>query len=894
MPWQPTFTPAFYDLKTFDKPKPQEETPSPISPENPTARESGLQRFDSGRLERFVERESKLPKDHRFESMVDRVVEFVQTNAPILQPPMTSDRLAAIELNFAQFKEHITKENHYDVHNRAMFGAGKELLGEFQTLLHNERVPLQRRIDAISTMAPAMPLCAGGVLTAVQAGVVELRYAACGLKGAAQLKKEAMMEAAIGSFVKQKHKFLEGNHVHFVNGYFNDVAESFGLPKRNDPFDTIPQKDMTPALRTQCKELVEQTLEPVSLAAALAEGYLGELQAAVASAKLDPQGFHGGEALTKLHKVTDELKHAVLNEKFGQVPAEHYLTPQLDGENAHMHFQLTKQPEMIVKHFLDALKSEKLIDFDDTISLSKANADAGSLKMLGLMTWVERDGAGFGAEVKDLLAVSPHDMVENLAEQGIPPNEHADILKTIAQQLLEAAGATPGIINSEWAENFATACKSTLPPSLQDMQPMVMRGAEAGNPELLSALFKHGANPNAVATQDGYSALMCASRAGHLAAMKCLIDAGANLDQMDERDNTAVIFATGNRQLPALQRLVKAGANLDVVSREGDFALMLATNNGDTAAMQCLLDGGTNKNVANWDTLTPLMSAVLNDSHAAVDLLLEKGVNLDARCIKGHTVLSMAVTAGSLVSVKKLIRKGADLNNCSQAGETPAILAAGSGRAEILKELIEHGASTDTLDARGIHAAISAAVYGHPDVIKVLVDAKKDIDTADSQGMTPVLYAARVGHVEALQQLSAGGANLDAKDNETNTALTRAAFDKKLDVVRCLIDNKADLNARFQDSFTTLAIAIGMDNQPLVEMMIDAKASLEVKDSQGRTPLMFAATCGNLSAVEALVAAGAKVDTQEPDNQWKDIMSAAKQEHPEILKLLIRASAPAL
>lgn len=90
-------------------------------------------------------------------------------------------------------------------------------------------------------------------------------------------------------------------------------------------------------------------------------------------------------------------------------------------------------------------------------------------------------------------------------------------------------------------------------------------------------------------------------------------------------------------------QLIEAKANLDDVNQEGDSALILAAYQGDADNVRLLIQAKVNLNLTNDVNNTALIAATLNGHIDIVRLLIQANANLDTINQSGDTSLSCAI-----------------------------------------------------------------------------------------------------------------------------------------------------------------------------------------------------------------------------------------------------------
>ncbi|PYS42270.1 MAG: hypothetical protein DMG14_04530, partial [Acidobacteria bacterium] len=334
---------------------------------------------------------------------------------------------------------------------------------------------------------------------------------------------------------------------------------------------------------------------------------------------------------------------------------------------------------------------------------------------------------------------------------------------------------------------------------------VLMTAARTGNVDAVKVLLARGADVNAKETWHGETALMWAVSQKHAAIARELIAHGADLNARSmvnkwERQNTAeprekwlplggltpLEFAARQGCVACIPLLVEAGADINAVDQDGITPLLSAIINGhyDAAA--------ANPNIADRAGRTPLYAAVdfhtmpasnrpapkeIDNELTSLDVikaLLAKGTNVnvqlkqqapyrtkldrgdDTMLTTGTTPLLRAAKAGDLTAMKLLLDKGADAKLTTRAGINPLMAAAGLGTKE-----------EDTTGRRKTQAdAIEA--------IKLCLQAGVDINAVDNREQTALHGAAFWGLDEVVQFLAEHGAKLDVKDRQGKTPLDAA------------------------------------------------------------------------------------------------------------------------
>lgn len=257
--------------------------------------------------------------------------------------------------------------------------------------------------------------------------------------------------------------------------------------------------------------------------------------------------------------------------------------------------------------------------------------------------------------------------------------------------------------------------------------------AKSGNLEGVIQAFAKGADVNA-RDQLGVTALMWASRNGHLEVVQYLLEHGADIGAKDDRFGLTSLFGASIKGHTGIVKiLLDKGANANAREKTGYTVLMRAAAEGYDEIVKLLLDRGGNLNETNKDGCSALVQACVGGHTDIVRVLLERGAEINTRYDEGITALTNASRTGHLEVVKLLLYKGADVNAKTDMGNTALILAAMEGHSEIVRCLLDHGAELEAKNAHGNTALMLASLKGHTDVVELL---NSRISREKAEGLT--------------------------------------------------------------------------------------------------------------------------------------------------------------
>lgn len=268
--------------------------------------------------------------------------------------------------------------------------------------------------------------------------------------------------------------------------------------------------------------------------------------------------------------------------------------------------------------------------------------------------------------------------------------------------------------------------------------------------------------------------LALASRFGHDAVVRVLLQAGAEVNALGVDGTSALFAAAETGQTACITLLLTHWADVHLTEHpKAKTPFLHACHSGHVDAARLLLgssaslDGHT---ITGW---RPLMFAAGNGLTELTRFLIDTKAQLDARGPGGGTALHLASKNNFLADARELLLAGADANLRRSEGDLPPLmLAAANGNAGVCACLLQHGAERDAELDDGTNAAMRACECAMAGPARTLFRLGVDPDARRSSDQrTALMLAAQSGDVDCVLACLSFGAQLLLKDGSGKTAL---------------------------------------------------------------------------------------------------------------------------
>jgi ankyrin repeat protein len=527
---------------------------------------------------------------------------------------------------------------------------------------------------------------------------------------------------------------------------------------------------------------------------------------------------------------------------------------------------------------------------------------------------------------------------------------HAAVVRELAAHGMDLDAADP----KSSATAFHIACLHNKPECVTVLVELgcdtAITAIDGRTGKQLAEAMGHGAVLNVLhaAADPGHEsrsmALYQASKAGGLAEMARLLDAGVEPDDFVPVRNTdggivqgaALVEAAGAGQLEAVRLLLDRGADPSLATSTGITPLMNAAGNGHVSVVQELAARGAKLDAAVWETgCTAFVFACLKNQPGCLAALVELGCDIKIKAENGMTGKQVAEQEGHAAVLERLVeaterrrelvrrervrrliarqafgkagpplarmllKAPADAELLAMQSEVAAAQAEAEAAAEanaaaLLAELEAEGSGAGSVgqsksqkkkekQRRRKQAAAAAAVDGVPELglePELQMAADFDEDEAPSPSAAQPVWGCALG-----LRPSAGRGATAVRAHMLCTASEAGDLAEMTRLLDTGDDPDDFVTVRDTDQSTALGEAAIAGQLGAVRLLLDRGADPSL--STGITPLMHAAMYGHVSVVRELVTRGAALNAAHPATGATAFHAACAENQPESVAALV-------
>ncbi|MGL4647665.1 MAG: ankyrin repeat domain-containing protein [Mycoplasmoidaceae bacterium] len=276
---------------------------------------------------------------------------------------------------------------------------------------------------------------------------------------------------------------------------------------------------------------------------------------------------------------------------------------------------------------------------------------------------------------------------------------------------------------------------------------------------MIKTLLKFLPNPN-IKTHDGFSALMFCIKNNNLAAVKLLVEIGADLHD----------------------KKVMASS------------LIYATSYGFYDIIEYLISQKVKVNIADVDKNNLLMIAAKEGHLKIAKFLIEKGIDIHLTNKAGNNALMFAIQANNIDIVKTIIKNGIDVNAYNKNGTTALMLAVQFQRYHIIDELLKiKDLDINRVDFDGYTALMYGCLIDDLKAIAFLLNHKKtNINKSNHNNETALMIAIKRDNEAIVSLLLSKMADVNIKNIKGENALKLAALNGNFEIAKLILNYSPD------------------------------------------------------------------------------------------------------
>jgi ankyrin repeat protein len=387
------------------------------------------------------------------------------------------------------------------------------------------------------------------------------------------------------------------------------------------------------------------------------------------------------------------------------------------------------------------------------------------------------------------------------------------------------------IDDSKHEDGSYGASASALPDISEDgghswESKIFLQAATTGDLPVIKALLADSIDVN-LRAGDGSSALHCAARAGHTAAVDLLLQRGSDVNATNSKQRSPLHEALLGQSLETAKLLLRNGACLDV----SDISKKCLAWSGDADIVKICLDHLSNKGPRNfmYDTL---IAASRDGQDNTVKALLPL---FGRPSSPGGIERPFAFTAWENYQYSRTFDPTQSRPRSKLTRFTPLHVSAAKGHWQIVQMLVDYGADINQ-SFNKVNALHLASARGHVETVRYMLSLPGMLVMCKRAGYgpTPLHSAAVIGRADIVKLfLSRPDIDINSTTWKGRTPLHEAVSSGHLRVVELLLQHP-HINVRLEElcGHTPLRLAAFRNHLEIADLLLnheDMKATSKAK-----------------------------------------------------------------
>ncbi|AOB31141.1 hypothetical protein AKI39_11170 [Bordetella sp. H567] len=261
-----------------------------------------------------------------------------------------------VEENLRVLYEHRFNVNHFDTHAELFDSAGKRSLDNVCDMLRDERLPQDKRRNAIRELALGVTLCASGAVANLMAADRELSLSTGGMRSKLWKMKEDVVRSVLHQAVLEQfgaNPNYPGDEVHYFSGVWNYVADAVGLNEIEDLM--VPRLPLD--FLNACQKKVFAAISPDKLARLMATECLEGFRSRTIDNAHPASGVCTAAATERFTEVLNDIRQELGLEE--DALSMHSFV-RIDGDG--LRYDVRTDCGLIAVELLKAMNADKLLE----------------------------------------------------------------------------------------------------------------------------------------------------------------------------------------------------------------------------------------------------------------------------------------------------------------------------------------------------------------------------------------------------------------------------------------------------------------------------------------------------------------------------------------------------